>query len=185
MLKLKLYGDMANKYGAEHKLEVKSFVEAIKLMSINYEGFEQDTRAEFYCLRNEEPLTPETLAMQFKDGDLHMLPKPTGDGEWLVTAVAIAIFEVTGVTALTAIAIAEVIVSIVVSLAISCVASLLAGTPDKPSYDSAESPAHNPSFLFQGANNRFEQGGGISILYGEMKVGSNTISSMISMDDKV
>lgn len=171
---------MANKYGAEHKLEVKSFVEAIKLMSINYAGFEQDTRAEFYCLRNEEPLTPETLAMQYKDGDLHMIPKATGDYETLVAA-----FIYIGFSAVGAATAAGVVIQIVVSLAISCIASMLAGTPDKPSYDSAESPAHNPSFLFQGANNRFEQGGGISILYGEMKVGSNTISSMISMDDKV
>lgn len=178
MLKLNLYGTLADKYGKEHKLEVNSFAEAIKAMTTNFADFGRDMGEEVYCLKDKEVLTAETLTIQFKSGDLHLIPKADGD---ITAAIVTTLIGVTG-TAATVIA---VVANIVINIALSCIANMLASTPEvNPSdYGDNESPDKNPSFLFQGAQNRSEQGAAIPIVYGEMMVGSHTISSEIRMDN--
>lgn len=179
MVTLVLYGELADKYGKEHELAVKTFGEAMRAMMANHADFSKEINGPFHCIKNEEALTADTLELRCGSGSkLHLVPKIEGDYETLVAA-----FVYIGFSAATAGTIAAVVIEVVVSLVLSCVASMLTSTPEGQDYSSNESPAKNPSFLFQGAQNKSEQGGAVPVVHGEMMVGSHTISSEIRMDN--
>jgi predicted phage tail protein len=63
------------------------------------------------------------------------------------------------------------------------IAQAISPQPKTGSYSDRESPDQRPSFLFNSAVNTTEQGGAVSLIYGEVMVGSQVIAMGLTPDD--
>lgn len=185
--KVILYGKLAKKYGKEHKLDVASYAEAMKAMMVNFKDFANDIRNEgWICLRNEEELIPETLSMKYKKGDFHLMPEAIGAKKgWLGVVLGVILVAVAWWNPLGWGAAATCLGMFGASLALSGIASLLTSAPtlDTSAYGQREEANSRPSHLFNGPVNLYEQGHPIPVLYGEMLMGSHTVSASIKIVD--
>ena len=182
--KLILYGDLADKYGKEHTLDVNTFAEAIKAMSVNFKGFLDNFKVgKFNCLRNDEELVPETLSMGYGPGDFHLMAEVIGADKGFIKAIIGVILIVVGVWFQQ-----PYLVGTGISFLLGGVADMLTTVPtmkNMSTWAAPEEANNRPSFLFNGAINLYEQGHPIPIIYGEMLVGSHTVSASMVIKDEI
>lgn len=159
MKKVFLHGELGKKFGREWSLDVKSASEALSALFANNNSIEvylnkkqQDNV--FYGIRSggsQSFLTSDEMSVR-TNNDFHLFPMPIGSGGAVVGLL---------VTAATTAA------SMYVSKKIS----------EAMSREDKTVRAQTQSFLFNGSENRYEQGATVPLGYGRMKVGSNTISA--------
>lgn len=176
-----LYGDLEEKYGGKHKLNVNSIAEVMKAMNANHPGFLKSIKSDgqYEVVRgdtlNDEHLCDELLEVNYAKGDFHIAPAVEGSGGdsgivmLILGVVLIGIGLFTGQLWL---------VGIGASLAIGGVGQMLAVTPDVQ-----KEREKKESFHFDGPVNSGEQGGVLPIVYGRMVVGSTVVSAGISADN--
>lgn len=199
-----LYGYLAEKYGEKFTLDVASIGEAIQALDANFGDFKESIRGgEFYVACGEEineetNLAKEELPLIFEQGDFHIAPVIAGKKSGLLKAVVgvvlIAVAVVATIytgpagagffSALTS-GWSGVAFSMGVSLTLSGVATMMAGNPQTPQvapYRERERADARPSFIFDGAVNRTEQGGPVPVIYGEVITGSIVMSGSVRVE---
>jgi predicted phage tail protein len=173
-------------------------------MDANFPGFLNEIRiGKFHVLKGDIDNDPEDLGtnktyllFQYKDNDdFHIMPAIEGaggdDGWWTVIVGVVLVaatwwaggaggawagfIEAGG-------AIYEVGMAIGVSLILSGASQLLSPTPQISS-TGAEREAEKPSFVFNGPVNRSEQGGPVTLVYGEIITGSIVAGGAIDIEE--
>lgn len=186
-----LHGYLADKYGPDHNIIVKSAAEAIRALEANYRGFARSIKGDMYYsivrgkdLNQGKDLSEEELTMQFDESDWHIIPVPEGaksGGLFMMLLGAVLIvasFWVGGPAWL-----APAMLKAGIGIAIGGLAQLMAPAPVTNNYAERERPEERASYLFDGARNKTEQGDAIPVVYGETFVGSVVVSAGIDVGD--
>lgn len=200
---IKLYGNLAERYGSEFNLAVETPAEAIRALCVQLRGFEQDVRAgEFVCVRGDydagvecdEPLLVLRLGSikQF-----HIIPaavgRKSGVGKILIGLALIAATVFTAGAALGAYG-AFVSTSGFLGalstglggfglygaaagalLVLGGVSQMIAPTPSGAG--SGSTVDQKPGYLFNGATNTSQQGGACPLVFGRIIAGSVVVSA--------
>ena len=178
MLTVLLYGEMGKQFGRRHKLDIATPAEAIRALTANFPNFRAwlyDRRdAPFRVLAGKEALDETGLVRQ-TGRTLKFIPLVGGAGKYGQIILG-AVLIIAGVF----IPGAQGLISIGVSLVIGGIAQLLFAPP-KPKGPS-ERPGNAPSYIFDGAVNTSAQGNCVPVLYGELIVGSQVISTGLSVE---
>lgn len=180
-----LYGDLADKYGAVHRMACDSIAEVIQLFQANYSDFRKTILPGRYAiLRGEsidnydDNLTEDQVCMRFRTGDWHIVPEAVGAGG-IVQFIAGAVLTVAGVYFQQ-----PWLVQIGVGLMLSGVATMLTPVPKNDANEQTEEPEDRSSLLYNGGINAVEQGGAIPLVYGEVIAGSVLISSDVEVMER-
>jgi predicted phage tail protein len=190
MRKVKLYGELAKKFGREFMLEVESVAEAIRALSANFPGFEKELmtshlRGVEYVVRADKRDVSEielnnSLAPQ---ETIRVAPIAVGrkNGGVFQTIVG-AILVVVGLV-LTAYGQAwgKYLIQAGIALVAGGIIQMLVPVPktDGPS----ERPENKPSSYFNGAVNTLAQGHPVPLGYGKLIVGSAVISAGLTVEE--
>ena len=187
MKTIKLYGELAEKFGKEFKLAVKTPAEAIRALCLQLGGFRQ--HLEKYSepgyvvrvgkdARDAEELTAPSSNLEI----IRIIPVVAGAsavGRIIlgIALIAVAIYAPWAATALgaTGATVGTVMIGIGVSLTLGGIAELLAPSP--PKTDGNTAPEATPSYLFDGPVNTMGAGYAVPVGYGELLVGSHVISA--------
>lgn len=199
-----LHGKLKKKFGAKHKFDVRTAVEAVRAFNVAFPGeFIAEMKEGAYRLvrgdRHNGLQLDLDLANSFNLGnaDLHIIPVPQGAGNGKgigktilgVALIGAAVFFSGGTLAAPlsgmssqAFALGGMSVSwgnialVGLGLTLSGAASLLAKTNSTDDKDDS-------SFTINGPSNNAQQGAAIPLIYGEVIVGSTCISFDSDIED--
>jgi predicted phage tail protein len=198
-----LHGDLAEKFGDEHRLAVSTPREAVKALCVIKKGFREAFEdGEYKVIRKSQKtgdglvLDEVTIFLGMSDTDLHIIPMPAGSkkagvGKILlgVAFIGAAILTAGGTAALGAglgafaggagLTMSVGLSLFGASLVLGGVASMMMPTPGAPNPNAAEDKEQ--SFLFNGAVNVQAQGHPVPLAYGRVLTGSVVVSSGISI----
>jgi predicted phage tail protein len=203
---LHLYGDLAKKYGKNHRVAAGSLHEAVRIVECNHPGFLlRVRRGTFHCLHGDKTLKRSTEMMEHQvvlpraTGDFHLIPVAAGaksrtgkiifsivvGGALLATgiggAVAGGAFAAGGATTTAAFG-ASAFMGISYGTVALMGASIFLGglsmllTPAPKVNSENQKPT---SFTFSGPVNAGDEGSAIPLVYGHIITGSVTIASDI------
>ena len=177
MLTVLLYGQMGKQFGRRHKLDISTPGEAIRALTANFPDFRSwlyDRRdAPFRVFAGKEALDETGLVRQTAR-TLKFIPLVRGAGKFgqvilgAVLIVASFFLPIPGLFQLG------------VNLVLTGISQLLFAPP-KPKGQS-ERPENAPSYIFDGAVNTTAQGNCVPVLYGELIVGSQVVSTGLSVE---
>lgn len=174
-----LYGSMAEQFGPSFRLDVRSLAEAARALGCQIPGFRkaiEEGRFRVTCGASRSKglrLDKDLITFGLPAGDLHIVPvvrgaKNGGIGKIIIgTLIAAASFWVPfGGTFLA---------SLGVSIALTGASQLL--SPKKKNEPTKK------SFMFDGADNTAEQGGGVPVIIGTCMVNPVTVSAGVTTSD--
>lgn len=182
-----LYGDLKEKYGRKHKLDVSSISEALRAIDANRPGFLKSIKRDghYEVVRgknlNSEHLNEKQLNINYGKGNFHISPVVEGsgnDGGIIMTVIGAALLVVAYFFPVTA----PYLVPLGISLMFGGIGQMLSKTPSEDDYGDREKPDERASFYFNGPTNTMEQGGVLPLVYGRMIVGSTVISAGIKVE---
>lgn len=190
MRKVKLYGELAKKFGREFMLEVESVAEAVRALSANFPGFEKELmtahlRGVEYVVRADKRDVSE---MELNNS---LAPQET------IRIAPIAVGRKKGGVFQTIFGAILVVVGVVLNAhgqtwgtyLIQAGAALVAGgiiqmlIPVPKMDDPSERPENKPSTYFDGAVNTLAQGHPVPLGYGKLMVGSAVISAGLTVEE--
>lgn len=196
---IRLYGTLGAKYGRSFNLAVASCAEAVQALCAMLPGFERDmmtakdTGVGFACFYGKRNLSADNLCDPPGAEDIRIAPMPFGAKRGglatvLLGAVVVAaaitmgpaaagVGSFLGVGGAYATA-AQLGVGLMLSGAMQALTPVTKGLATK---DSANNGA---SYNYNGPVNTTAQGGAVGLCYGEMIVGSATISAGIYAEDQ-
>lgn len=202
--KIRLYGNLAQKYGEEFSFDVKTVGESLVALNANFPGFLEDIRGgAFHVVKGDmsDPLdlgkNKAMLLFEYPDDDpFHIIPAiegSGGDNGWFTLIAGVVLIAVTWGAATPGVlsaegligaggAVYEIGIGLGVALALTGVSQLLSPTPQMNT-TGAEREDDKPSFLFNGPVNRTEQGGPITLVYGEIVTGSIVAGGSIDIEE--
>lgn len=197
MNKVYFYGALKEKYGGPYEVSMRQPVMAIKFLSAQLPGLQNDIRnGQFKVVSGKLELSEEMLGLPIQ-GELHVIPVLEGSGGkggkiiLGIALIGIGFFAAPaivgamgptmgmGTTAFSVFGQGVTFGRIAmtgVALTISGVASLLAPSA-KSNYGNRERPEARASFLLNGAVNTVEQGTPVPLCYGKFLVGSKVGSA--------
>ncbi|MDT8372133.1 MAG: tail assembly protein [Gammaproteobacteria bacterium] len=183
MQTIMIYGQLGQQFGRVHRYEVNSPAEAVRALCATVKGFKQ------YLLKNgsyrvlvggREDVADEILLHYpvSERESIRIIPVVSGASGFgrILLGVALVGFAMVFPGPLASLA-----MSAGKSLILSGVAQLLF-TPQQSQQEIAERPENRPSFFFNGAVNTTRQGNAVPVCYGRMVVGSQVISSGLSVE---
>ena len=191
--KVKLYGELADKYGKDWNLDVTSPAEAIRALCANNAGFKRFllnsekrgvgykvVTGDRYIDSNAEILEP------FGKGDIKIIPVVLGAkskiGKIIVGAIMIYLAYQYGVDSTGALTtMGSIVANVGMSLIMSGVAEMLAPDTKGPTSDALQKD--KTGHAFDGPANTINQGVAIPVCYGQLIIGGATISSGIMTED--
>ena len=184
MIKLKVYGRLRKFLGkAEFEINAATPKEVISFLINSFDGIQEHIEKQEYCIMaGKINVTEDLINLQLQD-EIKIIPVVHGDILFLFAGAG-ALFAGASITAIgTSLAtfIGGALTSIGINMLIGGVTEMLFPPPKPPSNKSQE---QDPSFIFNGTANISKQGVPINILYGELLVGSNTISANIDTHQK-
>ena len=190
MRKVKLYGELAKKFGREFMLEVESVAEAVRALSANFPGFEKELmtahlRGIEYVVRADKR---DVTEMELNNS---LAPQET------IRIAPIAVGRKNGGVFQTIIGAILIVVGVVLNaygqtwgtyLIYSGVALVAGGiiqmlVPVPKTGDPSERPENKPSTYFDGAVNTLAQGHPVPLGYGKLMVGSAVISAGLTVEE--
>lgn len=176
-----LYGHLAQKYGRRHQFQISSPAEAVRALKANYPDFEQAVLghgAGYHVLVGyENRVGPGVSDVNSQREVIRIVPSVSGAG---IETMAFWFFANTSL-GVAASWVAGAVVSMAISVALSSIAtSLFAADPSDPS--GSERADNKPSYLFNGAVNTTAQGHPVPVGYGRLRVGSQVVSSGLSVE---
>ena len=203
-----LHGSLSEQFGHHHRFDIFNTAEAVRALEANHKGFYAAIRpGKFQIIRGDfdtgEQLCTEQLMMGL-GGSVHIVPAVEGGksgkgiitlvlgivlvafAAWVVVPAALAGF---GGAAMGAEAVSlggmclsyGQVLTMGAALTLSGVSQMMAPTPQVNDYKTRDKKV---SFLFNGAVNRTEQGGALSLIYGgPIRVGSNVVSGGVRVFD--
>lgn len=193
MLVVTLYGFLADKYGKVHKLDVKTPAEAIRAFCANYKDFKNDIirdgQAYYKILAGKENRSDLEKLHLGTSKTLKIIPVIGGKGGLgkvvLGAALIGASFYLPGATYFSALSsfsinASAIASSIGFSLILGGVSQMLF-SPPKSKINNGERPNNLPSYAFSGAVNTTGEGNPIPLCYGQLRVGSQVISTGLSV----
>ena len=194
---VRLYGWLGKRFGREHRLAVASPAEAVRALCALLPGFEPALLASerrgvrFACFAGRHNLSQDELRHPVGADVIRIAPMLAGAkngglfqtmlGAVLIAAAAIysggvaAAFQAGGMVQATA--------TMGLSMMLSGVAQML--SPQQRLLSAKDRPDNGASYNFNGPVNTTAQGNPVPLLYGEMFVGSATISAGIYSEDHV
>lgn len=178
-------GPLADHFTHESfRLDCDDILMLLSGLEANFPGFRGELSSyrdvAFVKIKGDQvtSLTEEHFPMSFGSAD-RIVVSAAEDG----SAMAAAAYVAEALSTYGALATAAAVVTYVaVSVAIAYAASTVMKSLSKSKDTSQSTKAQNASALFNGAQNIFEQGGAIPIIYGRHRVGGTVISSEISTD---
>jgi predicted phage tail protein len=199
MREIVFYGEMAERYGERHRMDIASPAEVVRAFGAQIKGFRQyiiDNSFEIVVIKNGKAIGVEEHTLNFRFGEnveIHFAPavegakKGMGIGKLLLGIViaAVAWFAAPAIGGMAAgIGVGGLTYGNVamfgLAMAASGVSSLLTqNQKPKPTVQEAQ----NNSFMFNGDVNVAEQGGPVPLAYGRCRVGSTVISSGVKAFD--
>ena len=185
-----LLGEMGEKYGTEHKMDVGSVGEALRALDANHPGFIRDIRKEEHynvCVgdfNDNDALDDVSVQMNHKKGDIWIAPEVIGRKAGMLATVLGAVLIVVGIVlSIYGFGAGTPLIKLGAGLMLSGVAMMLTPVPGSPQYSEREEPDERQSFLFDGPVNTNEQGGAIPIAYGRVLIGSTVVSTALDVED--
>lgn len=194
---VRLYGWLGTRFGREHRLAVASPAEAVRALCALLPGFEKalaDSErrgVRFACFAGRRNLYEDELRHPVGGDAIRIAPILAGAkngglfqtvlGAVLIAAAAwysgglVAAFQAGGLVQATA--------SLGLSMMLGGVAQML--SPQQRLLSAKDGPENGASYNFNGPVNTTAQGNPVPLLYGEMFVGSATISAGIYSEDHV
>ncbi|CAB3849634.1 hypothetical protein LMG26846_01922 [Achromobacter insuavis] len=194
---VRLYGRLGAEFGRVHRLAVNSTGEAVRALCVLIPGFETAIAASagngvsYACFVGRRNIAQDELAHPVGDSDIRIAPMPAGAkrgglfqtvlGGVLIAAAAIytggvgAAFAAKGVAGATAM--------IGASMMFGGVVQML--SPQQRALSTADRPENGASYNFNGPVNTSAQGNPVPVLYGQMIIGSATISAGVYSEDQV
>ncbi len=191
---IRLYGRLGAEFGRLHRLAVSSTSEAIRALCVLLPGFEnrlldsESKGVRYACFIGRRNLREEELARPAGDEDIRIAPMPTGAkrGGLMQVVVGVALIVASFIPGLNVALWAGASSSFMamgVSMALGGVIQLL--TPQQRALSVKDGPNNGASYNFNGPVNTTAQGNPVPVLYGELIVGSSTISAGIYSEDQV
>lgn len=182
---IRLYGPLGVKFGRIHQLAVLNTREAIRALCAILPGFDRelmnskDKGITYACFLGKKNLNSEETEYPAGAEDIRIAPmiqgaKRAGLFQTIVGAVLFAVSFFPGMQWLGPIG---------MGLMMGGVAQMLAPTPKGLS--TKDSPENGASYNFNGPVNVTAQGNPVPLFYGEMFVGSATISAGLMSEDQI
>lgn len=180
MKTIRLYGEMGQRFGREHRFDVRTPAEAVRALCSQIPGFRaylynhaKDYFKVFVGGRNES----ENIQAPASDAEIiRIAPVVQGAGALgriIIGVVLIVIGSVPG---------AQFLQPLGWSMVLGGVVELLSPQPKNNGPD--EAPANKPNYNFNGAVNTTAQGHPVPLAYGRIMVGSAVISAGIRTECK-
>lgn len=198
---IRLYGKLGARFGRVHRLAVDSCAEAMQALSVIVPGFEReiitskDRGIGYACFIGKRNLREENLMDLCGDNDIRIAPVLAGSkrgglfsiilGAALFFAApyaAAAFSATTGATLGATVAFGAGVAGVGKMLMLAGVAQLL--SPQQKGLSTQDGPDNGASYNFNGAVNTTAQGNPVPLLYGELIVGSATISAGIYAENQ-
>lgn len=190
-----LHGELAERFGAEWRLDVASPAEAFRAIEANRPGFaayllESDQRGVGYrVIAGDLDLEVEQLKEPYGQEVLHLVPVIGGAKDGMVGiiigAIAIVGAFFTAGMSLTLLgatfSVSSILVNIGLSLVLGGVAQMLVGDPKDP-VSTATTVEEKRSYFFNGPANTVAEGNPVPVGYGRLIVGGKPISAGITAE---
>jgi predicted phage tail protein len=184
---IRLYGTLGAKFGRVHRLAVASTAEAIRALAVLLPGFERELMASkgrgvgYACFLGTRNLQQDRLHDPAGRDDIRIAPMLMGAkrGGLFTLILGAALFfaapYIAGAISTYGVALGKM-------LMLAGVSQLLA--PQQQSLGTRDGPDNGASYNFNGPVNTTAQGNAVPLLYGEMFIGSATISAGIFAEDQ-
>lgn len=197
---IRLYGKLGARFGRVHRLAVSSCAEAMQALAVLLPGFERevitskDRGIGYACFVGKRNLKEEQLYDPPGDNEIRIAPMVMGSkrGGLFSIVLGAALFFTApylasplfaaGVHGGTALAFSAGAATVGKLLMLGGVVQLL--SPQQKSLATRDGPDNGASYNFNGPVNTTAQGNPVPLLYGEMVVGSATISAGIYAEDQ-
>ncbi|WP_370611657.1 tail assembly protein [Citrobacter meridianamericanus] len=189
MARLCLHGDL-QRFGRRFSLSIKTGAEAIYALAMQIPGFRQKMSEGWYQIRiagqdMDEKSLSARLHEPLPDGAIiHIVPRIAGakSGGFFQAVLGAALIVASIWMPGLSIAASNIMFSLGASMALGGVAQMLAPKAKTPSMKQTDNGKQNT--YFSSLDNMVAQGNALPVLYGEMLVGSRTISQEISTRDE-
>ncbi|WP_370605256.1 tail assembly protein [Citrobacter braakii] len=189
MARICLHGDL-QRFGRRFSLSIKTGAEAIYALAMQIPGFRQKMNDGWYQIRIAGQDVDETslsarLHEPLPDGAIiHIVPRMAGakSGGFFQTVLGAALVVASIWMPGLSIAASNIMFSLGASMALGGVAQMLAPKAKTPSIKQTDNGKQNT--YFSSLDNLVAQGNALPVLYGEMLIGSRTISQEISTRDE-
>ena len=187
LTKIKVYGPLKKFCGNKKSFEavVKRPIDAIAFLKCNFKGLEKHMANQHYCIKvRGEQISEKNLTMNM-EGEIQIIP--IAHGNFLGILVGIGLYL--GGSAISggflATALAGIMMSLGVNLVMNGVNDLLTPQPTDPrggsGMDETDPAAYASNYSFSGLTNVSRAGIPVNCVYGEIFVGSITISNGIDV----
>ncbi|MBB1624254.1 tail assembly protein [Achromobacter sp. UMC71] len=194
---IRLYGRLGAEFGRLHRLAVSSTSEAIRALCVLLPGFEnrlldsESKGVRYACFIGRRNLREDELARPAGDEDIRIAPMPTGAkrGGLMQVVVGVALIVASFIPGLnvavwgSAMTISGTMMSMGMAMALGGLVQML--SPQQRALSVKDGPNNGASYNFNGPVNTTAQGNPVPLLYGELIVGSSTISAGIYSEDQV
>lgn len=197
---IRLYGHLGKKFGRVHQLAVENTGEAIRALCVICPGFERELMTSkergiaYACFLGKYNLTEEQLLNPAGDADIRIAPIIQGSknqglfsvvlgaalffaAPYLVNPATAALLGEGGAVMLGA-GVASAGKMLMLSGAVQAL------SPQQKGLSTKDGPDNGSSYNFNGPVNTTAQGNCVPLLYGELIVGSATISAGIFSEDQ-
>lgn len=198
-----LSGELAERFGKQHRLAVRTPAETIRAFCANFPDFERfilDSEKDnvgYRVLIGETPVgSPEELHYPAGMAPIHIVPviggSKNGFGQIFIGAALIGASFIPGMNAavwasapgyLGTMTFSSMAFGLGFSLALGGVSQMLSPAPKAQA--PSERPENKPSYVFDGPVNMTAQGQAVPIGYGRMIVGSGVISQGFVADEYI
>lgn len=185
MIKLTIYGRLRKFIGqSTFEIDVTTPKQAFSFLIHNFNGVADHIKEQEYCVMAGKIRISEDLLDLHTESDIKIIPVVHGEIiPFVIAGAAFAGAAYAGAAAATATflgikaaAWASGLTAIGTSFLIQGVTDLLFPPPTPPTFGNDE---QDPSFIFTGQANVSKSGIPINIVYGEMLIGTNTISANV------
>ena len=198
MTNVTIHGKLGKIYGKNHKFKLRKMSEIIPAINANSPGFRHKILGDFksgyhyYFVDPKNPNKkyhrPEVFLNAKPPEEIHIVPAILGAGPvgLIVGGIGLGAFSTTvGTITLasgTKIALGEILMNIAISFIIQGISAILFPPPE-PAVQQMESQIDTSSYIFSSLKNTATQGFPIPLVYGELRVGSNIVSTNVVSED--
>lgn len=198
MTNVTIHGKLGKIYGKNHKFKIRKMSEIIPAINANSPGFKHKILGDFksgyhyYFVDPKNPDKkydrPEVFLNAKPPEEIHIVPAILGAGPvgLIVGGIGLGAFSTTVSTITlasgTKIALGDILMNIAISFIIQGISAILFPPPE-PVVQQMESQIDTSSYIFSSLQNTATQGFPIPLVYGELRVGSNIVSTNVVSED--
>ena len=195
-----IHGKLGKIYGKNHKFKLRKMSEIVPAINANSPGFRHKILGDFksgyhyYYVDPKNPEKkydrPEVFLNAKPPEEIHIVPAILGSGPvgLIITGLGLGGLGATAaaqnflISKALEISLGDVLINIAIGLVIQGVAAILFPPPE-PVVQQQESRIDTSSYIFSSLKNTATQGFPIPLVYGELRVGSNIVSTNVVSED--